>query len=214
MTIYVPKFDFVGCSPATTYRLAPAKGENRQAGYGWAFATINDSTGELQIMSDWGNWAHRWSTNPAHLGATTITHFIARRVAVHGFPDQYLADKLTTREQREVFSSEKTVEHLRGYIVRDVHNGVMSGAVGAELWDELGELESIDDAGDFGERFYDIDDHDKIISDSLYEYHQHEPTSAYIVLRDGIIPTLVAAVAEQLDVLEAVAKAIGNAAHT
>lgn len=58
-------------------------------GFGWACCTVNDATGELLITSVWGNWSHRWSADPQHLGAPSLTAFIGSRADV-----DYLARKL------------------------------------------------------------------------------------------------------------------------
>lgn len=103
---YVPKLKLARTHhAATTYHLVP---EGRD--FGWALCTVNDSTGELLITSDWGNWAHRWSADPAHLGAPTLTHFLGERAGCHC---HYLADKLTRREDRERFDARETVKHMR-----------------------------------------------------------------------------------------------------
>ncbi len=78
----------------------------------WAIATVNDRTGELQITSDWGNWAFRWSADPTHLGMPTLTHFIGYRGDAH-----YLANKLTTRESRENFDPHATVIALKKRLI-------------------------------------------------------------------------------------------------
>lgn len=69
---------------ATTYVFRDTPGE-----FGWANCTVNDSTGELSIQSDWGSWSHAWSPDPRHLGAPSLTLFIGNRGDV-----DYLARKL------------------------------------------------------------------------------------------------------------------------
>jgi len=95
----LPKLDLTSTSTATTYRF---KADVR---CGWACCTVNDATSELSITSDWGNWAHRW--NIQHLGSPSLTAFLSE-----GSFD-YLADKLTTREEREIFDADATLEACR-----------------------------------------------------------------------------------------------------
>lgn len=105
---YVRTFECTKVSDgATTYHLSPKTDEALR---GWALATVNDETGELAIQSDWGNWSFRWNTQ--HLGSPSLTHFIAGRFSGNGDCD-YLADKLTSREERGHFDSYKTVEHMQ-----------------------------------------------------------------------------------------------------
>ncbi len=99
-----PKLKLVSVSSAVTYRFEP---EGRE--FGWALCTINDATGELSIQSDWGNWSHRW--NIRHLGAPTLTHFIADRSSC-----DYLANKLSLESgprSGEEFDAGETVAKFR-----------------------------------------------------------------------------------------------------
>jgi hypothetical protein len=98
------RLSLVATQTAVTYQFRAAAGQ-----FGWACCTVNDATGELLITSDWGNWSHRWSTDPRHLGAPTLTAFIGGRGSV-----DYLARKL----QREgtagrSWSGEATAAALR-----------------------------------------------------------------------------------------------------
>lgn len=81
---------------------------------GWALATVNDDTHELVIQSDWGNWAYRWSAAGMATGPDgrrcTLMEFLADRD--EGCCD-YVADKLTTYDERHAFSPCKTVAELR-----------------------------------------------------------------------------------------------------
>lgn len=74
----------------------------------WALCTVNDSTGELLITSDWGSWSHRWPASPEALGHPTLTAFIGTRADV-----DYLARKLQGRRGGQRFSAEKTTKELR-----------------------------------------------------------------------------------------------------
>jgi hypothetical protein len=87
---------------------------------GWALATVNDDTHELVIQSDWGSWSNRWPAAGMATGADgrrcTLMEFIADRSEDYC---DYLADKLTSREEREQFDSYKTVDHLRGLLLKN-----------------------------------------------------------------------------------------------
>ena len=198
VAVNLPAFVHTGTSTATTYHLAPAPSENRHAGYGWALATVNDRTGELQITSDWGNWAHRWSANPAHLGSATLSRFLA-----DPSPGScsYLADKLTSGEdkhKRERFSPSKTVAHLRSFVLEKRRDWTLGPVIARQLWNDLGGIEHCEDINDFATQFYDIEAHEQIVSDSLHEYTQHELERGYLILRDAILPCLIAAIGERL----------------
>lgn len=91
---------------STTYEFRVASPD-----MGWALCTVNDGTGELLITSDWGSWSYLWSPNPSHLGAATLTHFIAERNAV-----DYLADKLLGRRGSSEFDALGTVAHFHKQI--------------------------------------------------------------------------------------------------
>ena len=53
---------------------------------GWAIFTVNDSTGELSLQSDWGNFSYRWNTGALGKGKT-LTTFLA------GTNSHYVAEK-------------------------------------------------------------------------------------------------------------------------
>lgn len=181
----MPAFVLVGTSKATTYRF-----EVPSPLGGWALCTVNDSTGELSIQSDWENWAHRW--NPAHLGAASLTAFIARG------SNQYLADKLAkTRMQRQQFDPQATVRALRSRLALERldagrGDGKLSARQAREIWNDLWGLKDCDGPELFVERFFDIEGHGWV-SDAPWEHLVWVETYAYQVLLKGILPALVAA---------------------
>lgn len=151
-------------STATTYEFRASEG------CGWALCTINDKTGELTIVSDYGNWSYLW--NPRYLATASLTHFIAQR----GPGDlDYLVGKLLGRRGCQRFSAEATTKHLQALLAKQrfadgqeynqrlrnygderdqeiaVRNGFLEKAsnaryyltaIGArELWDQISDLE-------------------------------------------------------------------------
>jgi hypothetical protein len=188
---FVPKqLAHVRTSAATTYHLRPQADDHRFPTE-WALCTVSDATGELTVCSDWGNFTHLWSARPEHLGAPSLTHFLAARGSAH-----YLADKLTSRDRklRQCFSPEKTVKHLCEIAGARYRDGDVSKAECRRLVEALRELltHDVDEERDFVDRFYEVEGHDKIASEP-WECFQHEPTSAYLVLLHSILPALIAA---------------------
>lgn len=214
----IPSMKLVGISTATTYRFNCGPDD-----IGWAFCTVNDATGELNIQSDWGSWAYGWSPSPKHLGSPTLTDFIAARSSAH-----YIADKLWgaaggTSYGGGVFSPDATIKamrktlaerrleqgrkHARSYTditwerlpTWRAHEGQpLTRAVARELWDALDDLNDRHIPEElFGERFYQIDNH-QWITESVSEHIETETSGKYLVLRDGIIPALIAACKERI----------------
>lgn len=105
---HVKPFAFTGATTATAYHF-----RTNEHG-GWAICTVNDSTCELTVQSDWGNWSYRWGGGKSGFGsvgkgdderARTLTEFIADRTAA-----DYLADKLWGGGYGgRVFDAEETV---------------------------------------------------------------------------------------------------------
>lgn len=190
---FVPTLKPSGRSEAITFHFTNAKHD-----FGWALCTVNNTTGELQIMSDWGNWAHMWSPKPEHLGAPSLMHFIADRNACH-----YLADKLCVGNgprSGEEFDVDATLKRMRRELAeRRLEQGrevvpALSERRARELWDDLGSLVDCGRSADlFLERFYRIDGASRWIAEEPWEQLEYSPTTGYLVLLHGILPALVEA---------------------
>lgn len=191
----IPKMIATGMSTATTYHFRP------EPDMGWALCTVNDTTGELTVQSDWGDFSYRW--NVAHLGCPTLHHFIAHRMRhTDGKIDcHYLADKLTSSDhsKRERFSPEKTVAELKRIVIEKRRAEEISGRLSRQLFDDLTEIDHEDDVRNFVERYYQIDEHDQICKHAIeMEYLRNEPTGSFLVLLEAILPALVEAVTQRL----------------
>lgn len=173
-------------------------------GFGWAICTVDDATGVLSIVSDWGNWANRWHASPRSLGAPTLTHFIADRDGV-----DYLARKLNGRNGRQ-FSAELTIAALRRLLADSrLVDGRLSHELGTspyrlsrnkarEIWDELGELMGVDDSGLFWERACEIRGLQYYVDETPWEHEETEQTAEDRALRELVLPALIEACAARV----------------
>ena len=207
MTTY-PKMrlaDVRACAVTYTFRV-----END---FGWATCTVNDTTGELLITSDWGNWSHQW--NPHHLGRPSLTHFIG------DWSDyDYLANKLLGRADAYVLDADATIAKWRKHLAeRRLEAGRRYARVPASLrdnaylaplydhrpltaeharyiWDRLGSL--VDDEQNesiFIEHAYQIEDFGYWICERPWEETEHRLSHQYEILVKTILPALAEACA-------------------
>lgn len=176
-------------SVATTYSFVPKDG---RAG-GWALCTVNDSTGELAIQSDWGSWSYRWHTDPQSLGAPTLTAFLGQR----GSAD-YIADKLTSRHTggdrmcRYQFDSYGTVRELRRMAgERYGYKRITKEECGAFCRD-FDKLEGIGNSDRFLEEYFKIDGYE-MVCEEPWNVLKDDHTNSYLVLLHAIVPALIEA---------------------
>lgn len=223
----IPTFRNTKTSTAVTFHFRPIEDM-----FGWALCTVNNTTGELAVQSDWGNWAHRW--NVEHLGhvgsdgrRATLLEFIAERDEGHC---DYLARKLASSaeiEQFEQFDADDTVDHLQHMLaetrlregredLRCGHPAVASirhkcdflrrkpltQAFAREIWEEVERLRDVDHVELFLERLYAIEG-STWIGENLWEETKHRPSISYLILLKGILPSLVAACKEHIATPEA-----------
>lgn len=188
----------------TSARTYYFRSDNRLGG--WALCTVNDTTGELLITSDWGSFSHLW--NPKHLGSPSLTQFIADRQGC-----DYLANKLLGREDARVLDADATIkkwrktlckqrlseghagaDHPPYYLARDQR---LDAALARAIWDALGSL--FDDERNesiFIEHAYQIEGFSRWISECPWEDTEHRDSHAYRLLVDFLLPALIAACAE------------------
>lgn len=164
---------------------------------GWALCTVNDTTGELLIVSDWGNWAHLW--NPKHLGRPSLTHFVADRSDY-----DYLANKLlgnnacwvldadaTIAKWRQILAAQRLCEGRREQPRHD--REPLTAGSAREIWEDLGSLfKDEHDEAVFIEHAMQIDGIEWI-SEEPWESTVHRYSHAYRTLVDFLLPALAKA---------------------
>jgi hypothetical protein len=180
---------------------------------GWAMCTVNDATGELSIISDWGNWSHMW--NPRHIGRGTLHHFLADRDSY-----DYLAGKLLGRKDCWELDPDGTVKKWRtqlaerrrthgqrwarlpnclrdrGYFDPVGDQPYLDKETAREIWDRLGDLVDVGDhEAIFIERALQIDGFQHWVCERPWDTTVHEVSSDYTILTKVILPALATACA-------------------
>jgi hypothetical protein len=196
-------------STATTFHLHPPKDATDEIGFrsfGWCLVTVNDGTGELNIQSDWGNWAYRWSIGGLG-GGDSLTMFLVK--AEH----DYVARKLLTLEKQYEWSQEASIAEVKREIIKARRDGTFKGEYGKakarRLWGEIDELENAYSWEDFDRVLEDLfDDLVKYVHGDVYEaLHRTKPSGEYERLVGTILPGMGRALKDHLELSASIAKA-------
>jgi hypothetical protein len=147
---------------------------------GWSNFTINESTGEFTVNSDWGNWAYRWHTDSLGDGVK-LTQFllkcdadyIVRKFAVGGAQD--LKDEI---------DFERTLKSIQERIVVARRDKEIEKEHARRLWlmadefveDDQCDLDTIDS------------ELDKFLGYDTWEYILEKHSHSYMFLWKRLIP--------------------------
>lgn len=162
--------------------------------WGWAIFTINESTGEVAICSDWGSYSHRW-----HVGAlgeradgsrVTLTEFLAGCCSRDR--DDYVVRKLKLDSQskclEDVFDREATLQGVRKCVREYRREQRLTRDEARELWHEA--LAWVDH--EYGCTFESCPDQlCRFLNgtiDAAYEYIERKPSVRFVFLRDQLLP--------------------------
>jgi hypothetical protein len=101
--------------------------------YGWAIYTVNETTGEFHITSDWGSFSHRW--DPKNLGEKTFQQFLIKA------EPSYICRKFAAanKELNEVVDEEETLKAIKTRILEDRRSRFIPSKEEAELLLSLAE---------------------------------------------------------------------------
>jgi hypothetical protein len=182
-----PTLRATGRSEATAYHFRVADKKD----FGWAICTVNDVTGELSIQSDWSNGCgFRWHVD--HLGAPTLTHFLAR----YRDDNDYLIGKLLPPERRRVFSSTITQDLIRQHILEARRETRISKDDARDWWDEVGGIDETHPEHFFARLPEGLVD--ALSLDPWYETFREEETTEAWALRTFILPALCASCRDEV----------------
>jgi hypothetical protein len=153
----------------------------RFAPYGWAILTINESTGEIAINSDWGNYSHRWHVG--HIGEDNLHAFFLKASA------EYIVNKFSHSNKTDladVLDPESTKKGISERIEELLAEGTIPEALAVTLREELEEWA----AEDFDTHLCPSD-----LEANLYEPYEYlvdMPSTRSVFLTEVLIPTLKA----------------------
>lgn len=75
---HIPELKHSGTSSAITFHFRVADPKKHM---GWALCTVNETTGELSVCSDWGNWTYLWG----HSGMPQSSYSFGQRATLLEF---------------------------------------------------------------------------------------------------------------------------------
>ena len=146
----------------------------------WAHAYLDDEMGTLMVVTDWGNWSHRWGLHGMPKG-TAFSDFI--------FGDRtefdYVARKLySDRTDGKEWDEKATKRILRIAVAEWFRRGQCVAETCVEMMHEIADAETFDDLDRSG------------LLDVRPDDYVSKPSWDFLHLRDVILPALQRAYAE------------------
>lgn len=149
--------------------------------WGWATFIIVEELCEFAIMSDWGNYSHRWPKNGMAKGETlkdflTTTH------------PEYVLTKFSyskTEDLKDDFNGEATVERFKGLIRDARRQGACAAEDARDAYDELKLCDESAPPDIFLNRM------PRLLwqlNPDLYELVVYEPSARWRFLNDELLP--------------------------
>jgi hypothetical protein len=158
---------------------------------GWAIFTVNDSTGEFGIQSDWGNYSHRWDTR-AIGGGQTLLEFIATcdadyitRKFAYEKPDDFKNEFSPTRTTKDILDH-LTQQNEYGNVPDDEFE-VLKKQLATWADDELSGCRSFVEANDLFDQDRMPEELFKFI-ETPWEHFQGEPSFMFLMVRERLLP--------------------------
>lgn len=150
-------------------------------GSGWAYLIIDESSGIVSIVSDYGSWSNIW-TPKAH-GRKSLKHFM-----VEGDFD-YMARKFIPGEKMREFDGQKTIDYMKVAVIENRRARDFDKDKARELWDRIDAMDPTASSEGF---FHDIDKEVGELFDWDYGgIARYSQTSEFLWLKYGVLPALV-----------------------
>ena len=157
--------------------------------HGWAIVFIDEVTGAIAILSDWGDYSFLW--HPRNTGSPSLKHFLCS-----GDTD-YFVDKFTSASGvKPEFDLEDTKKAMRSHIIYDRRRKCIKKELAREAFDQLEDLDEEDESM-FMER----------MPSTLQEVLGEEPWQLFVrhmppnfrFLREKLFPAIVKDIRQLLD---------------
>jgi hypothetical protein len=147
----------------------------------WAHAYLDDDMGTLMLVTDWGNWTHRWGLHGMPKGVAFSDFIFAGRADF-----DYITDKLHYgRSDRNEWDEKATKRALRIVVTKAFRRGLCGANSCVVLMREIADAETFDDL--MRSDYLDVVPEDCVT----------KPSRTYLHLRDVILPALQRAYAER-----------------
>lgn len=146
---------------------------------GWGIFLL-DSTGMFAAVTDYGNYAFKWS----HHGSNDFREFIIKAHKSYG----YILEKLASK----VYSGKKTINHIKRHILEHRWERFYNKEFARKEWELIRDIEDMDNVIGFKEWY------DRTHIDDASEFYGEDWTPCAWAFATKLIPRLVEVLKDDL----------------